>query len=68
MHKTRQDVVVYGFLNSHFTNTYVFPVSVCLSVSKCVCQNPRHVGDRFDLQDSDEVAFGEVVFGVVGCA
>ena len=34
----------------------------------CVCQNPRRVGDRFGLQDSDEVAFGEVVFWVVGCA
>ena len=38
----------------------------------CLCvglsQNPRRVEDRFGLQDSDEVAFGEVVFGVVGCA
>ena len=43
---------------------------LCLSVSQfvSVCRNPRRVGDRFGLQDSDEVAFGEVVFGVVGCA
>ena len=49
---------------------YVCFSCVCLSVSKSVSvyQNPRRVGDRFGLQDSDEVAFGEVVFGVVGCA
>ena len=55
-------------LNSHFTNTYVFPVSVWSVFLSGLSQNPRRVGDRFGLQDSDEVAFGEVVFGVVGCA